>query len=240
MTREEIVDGLYRGDSKAIEEAINVLQQAPCADCVSRQSVVYIIKSYIHEIITESGMDKNARMNNVLRLIADLISTMQPVTPSQGWIPCSEGLLEVPKDYVYDTETADFVVYRNKYSGDEIHIKKPTPTYTSDVISKQALYEALYEHFHDDDAPNNITEVTLGSVRNFVKNFPSAEPTHGTCKDCAMKRLDKSESEEVGAEKYFCPVLGNYVDETSDFYCAAFEKRDIVVKEETEYTKEGQ
>lgn len=45
------------------------------------------------------------------------------------------------------------------------------------------------------------------------------------CKDCAIKKLDKSESEEVGAEKYFCPVVGNYVDETPDFYCANFEKR---------------
>lgn len=227
MTREEIVDGLYRGDSKAIEEAINVLQQAPCEDCVSRQSVVYIIKSYIHEIITESGMDKNEHTNKVLRLIADLIETMQPVTPSsQGWIPCSEGLPEIPKDYVYDTETEDFVVYRNKYLGDEIHVKKPVPTYTLGVISKQALYQALYEHFHDNDAPNNITEVTLGSVRNFVKNFPCLTPTQGTCKDCSIKKLDKAESEEVGAEKYFCPVVCGYVDETPDFYCEKFENGD--------------
>lgn len=95
---------------------------------------------------------------------------------------------------------------------------------SEDCVSRHALYESLYEHFHEDN-PNNITEVTLGSVRNFVKNFPSVQPAHGTCKDCAMKRLDKSESEEVGAEKYFCPVVGNYVDETPNFYCAAFEKR---------------
>lgn len=131
---------------------------------------------------------------------------------------------EIPKDYVYDTETKDFVVYRHKYSGDEIHIKKLTPIYTLGVISKQELYEALYERFHDEDSPNNITEVTLGSVRNFVKNFPCVTPTQGTCKDCSIKKLDKAESEEVGAEKYFCPVVGNYVDETPTFYCASFEK----------------
>lgn len=45
-----------------------------------------------------------------------------------------------------------------------------------DCVSRQALYESLYEHFHDDDNPSNITKVTLGSVRNFVKNFPSATP----------------------------------------------------------------
>lgn len=47
-----------------------------------------------------------------------------------------------------------------------------------DLISRKALYEALYEHFHDEDAPNNITEITLGSVRNFLKDFPSVAPTH--------------------------------------------------------------
>lgn len=45
-----------------------------------------------------------------------------------------------------------------------------------DAISKKALHKALYDHFHDEDAPNNITEVTLGSVRNFVKDFTSVTP----------------------------------------------------------------
>lgn len=46
-----------------------------------------------------------------------------------------------------------------------------------DAVSRKALYEALYEHFHEEDAPNNITEVRLGAVRNFVKDFPSVTPT---------------------------------------------------------------
>lgn len=45
-----------------------------------------------------------------------------------------------------------------------------------DCISRKALYNALYEHFHDEDAPNNTTEVRLGAIRNFVKDFPSAMP----------------------------------------------------------------
>jgi len=32
MTREEIIQGLYRGDSKAIKEAIKILEQEPCED----------------------------------------------------------------------------------------------------------------------------------------------------------------------------------------------------------------
>lgn len=45
-----------------------------------------------------------------------------------------------------------------------------------DAVSRKDLYNALYDRFHDEDSPNNITEVTLGSVRNFVKGFPSVTP----------------------------------------------------------------
>jgi hypothetical protein len=36
---------------------------------------------------------------------------------------------EIPKDYKYDTETNDFLVYRHIYTGHEIHIEKPVPRY---------------------------------------------------------------------------------------------------------------
>lgn len=35
----------------------------------------------------------------------------------------------VPKDYVYDTDTDEFLVYRNKYTGREIHIVKDPDVY---------------------------------------------------------------------------------------------------------------
>lgn len=38
-------------------------------------------------------------------------------------------IYEIPKDYKYDTETEDFLVYRHKYTGDEIHIERPIPLY---------------------------------------------------------------------------------------------------------------
>lgn len=50
------------------------------------------------------------------------------------------------------------------------------------------------------------------------------EPKIITCKDCSVKQFDKSESVETGVEKYFCSVVGNYVDETPNFYCANAEK----------------
>ena len=33
---------------------------------------------------------------------------------------------KIPKEYLYDTETDKCLVYRNKYTGKEIHIIKPT------------------------------------------------------------------------------------------------------------------
>lgn len=43
-----------------------------------------------------------------------------------------------------------------------------------DCISREKLDKALYERFHEEDSPNNITDVRLGEVRNFIKSFPPA------------------------------------------------------------------
>lgn len=51
------------------------------ADCISRQTVINYVKSYIHEIISESGEDKNARTNRILRAIINSVETMPIVTP---------------------------------------------------------------------------------------------------------------------------------------------------------------
>ena len=39
MTREKIIQGLYRGDSRAIKEAIKALEKEPCEDAISRKAV---------------------------------------------------------------------------------------------------------------------------------------------------------------------------------------------------------
>lgn len=74
------------------------LGQAPCEGAVSKKAVGYIIKSHIHEIITESGTDKNAHTNAVLRAINNLVDAMPSVTPTQTWISVSERL---PKEFSY-------------------------------------------------------------------------------------------------------------------------------------------
>ena len=44
MTREKIIQGLYKGDSRAIKEAIKALEQEPCDDTVSREAVKELFK----------------------------------------------------------------------------------------------------------------------------------------------------------------------------------------------------
>ena len=39
--------------------------------------------------------------------------------------------MDIPKGYIYDTETPDFYVYRHKYTGDEIHRSKNPPLYVN-------------------------------------------------------------------------------------------------------------
>ncbi len=46
----------------------------------------------------------------------------------------------------------------------------------SDCIIRKELDKALYDHFHDEDSQTNMTDVSLGAIRNFVRNFPSVYP----------------------------------------------------------------
>ena len=55
----------------------------------------------------------------------------QPITPSEHYAwRFVKALLEktptftLPVDYVYDCETSEFIVFKNKYNGKEIHVEK--------------------------------------------------------------------------------------------------------------------
>lgn len=66
---------------------------------------------------------------------------------------------EIPKDYSYDTETNEFYVYRNIYTGDEIHIAKQPPLYikaipipkkaTKGDMARAMLSDFTFEDFGD-------------------------------------------------------------------------------------------
>ena len=86
MTRKYII---VADDSiKGFDEEIAKLEREwgaeeiePCEDAISREAVKYYIQAHIHEIISESGVDKNAHTNRVLRMIINGIETM----PSIGY-----------------------------------------------------------------------------------------------------------------------------------------------------------
>lgn len=70
------------------------------SDCVSREAVMYYIQSHINEIITESGIDKNAHTNSILRALLNGVKTMPSVQPERAkgewenanddWLVCGE------------------------------------------------------------------------------------------------------------------------------------------------------
>lgn len=85
MTKEAIVDGLYRGDSTAIKDAINVLQQPPCEDAISRQDT-------LKTIIKHLGIRSEEYLLPAEEAIYKVVKNMPPVTPAQRWTPVSEKL----------------------------------------------------------------------------------------------------------------------------------------------------
>ena len=95
MTREEAIaffkdmNECTYGNLEAVEMAIKALEQKPTTkndlgvDCISRDAVKYYIQAHIHEIITESGIDKNSHTNGVLRALLNGVDTMPSVTPQE-------------------------------------------------------------------------------------------------------------------------------------------------------------
>ena len=57
MTKEEIIQGLYRGDSRAIKEAIKTLEKETCEDAISRKSMLDYLK-YSHGEMSEEEFIK--------------------------------------------------------------------------------------------------------------------------------------------------------------------------------------
>lgn len=51
----------------------------------------------------------------------------------------------IPKDYVYDTETEEFTVYRHKYTGDEIHVIKDPATYIVGSATDKERFSSLFK-----------------------------------------------------------------------------------------------
>ena len=89
-TRDEVEEALDLAiSSLETDEAYQLEYEQPefCADCISRESVKYYIQAHIHEIISESGTDKNAHTNAILRALLNGVATMPSVYPKSDAIP---------------------------------------------------------------------------------------------------------------------------------------------------------
>ena len=105
MTREKIIQGLYRGDSRAIKEAIEALEQEPCEDAISKQSMLDYLK-YLHGEMPEEEFIKE-------------LPSVTPARKKEEWIPCDEKLPKpnelvdnVRKYYLIQDEYGDMCVAR--------------------------------------------------------------------------------------------------------------------------------
>lgn len=59
---------------------------------------------------------------------------------------------------------------------------------SKDLINRKELDKALYERFHEEDSPNNITDVPLGMVRSFIKNFQPPVNPQELCDDTISRQ----------------------------------------------------
>ena len=76
---------------------------------------------------------------------------------------------EIPKDYKYDTETAEFEVYRHIYTGDEIHILKEPQLYRYDepMIPVKEIKDLIEEYTDSQRRTDYISKVGEVEGRDF-------------------------------------------------------------------------
>ena len=91
MTREKIIQGLYRGDSRAIKEAIKTLEKEPCEDAISKSDVFEILGNLMS---IPYDFDRQINEKDVSESM-DEIRVLPSVTPTrkkEEWISCDEKL----------------------------------------------------------------------------------------------------------------------------------------------------
>lgn len=92
---------------------------------------------------------------------------------------------EIPKDYKYDTETKDFLVYRHKYTGDEIHVEKPIPLYRLKQEPKTGHWKYIQ---YDKPSIGNWHCSECGRIVFLLKSQKSSEnPLYDYCPWCGAK-----------------------------------------------------
>ena len=93
-------------------------------DCISRDVVKNYIQAHIHEIITESGEDKNKHTNRVLRSMIHGVNCMPSVTPQE------------PKTGHWIEKAEDYYKAINEYGGG---VDENTDYFTDDIACPKCL-----------------------------------------------------------------------------------------------------
>ena len=103
MTREEAIKHgkeqleVFGGEHREfIDMAIKALEQEPCEDCVSRQSVSEFLRNHAKDF-------EDAKFRMAFMTASSLVENadnISPVTPIQRWIPVSERLPEEDEEYL--------------------------------------------------------------------------------------------------------------------------------------------
>ena len=109
MNKEEIIQGLYRGDSRAIKEAIKALEKEPCEDAISKSDVFEILGNLMS---IPYDFDRQINEKDVSESM-DEIMALPLVTPKKdSWIPCSE---RMPKQNEYIGNMCEYYLIQDEY-----------------------------------------------------------------------------------------------------------------------------
>ena len=190
-------------------------------DLISRQAVIYYIKPYIQEIITESGVDKNERTNRILRLIINGIETMptgrgcRHEEDAEDCTSRQEAIRAIQAEY-YDhavgIDIVDIVAHLPSV------IPKPEQEPCEDCISRR---EALsHKHIvYDDDGigcsvvrvdeimalPSATPQTKTGKWERYVNDYIKCSKcgalvksyhSYKYCPKCGCRMVELQESEE--------------------------------------------
>ena len=116
MTREKIIQGLYRGDSRAIKEAIKTLEKEPCEDAISKSDVFEILGNLMS---IPYDFDRQINEKDVSESM-DEIRVLPSVTPTrkkEEWISCDEKL---PKPNELVDNVREYYLIQDEYG--DMHV----------------------------------------------------------------------------------------------------------------------
>lgn len=128
---EEVVTAIQNGEDYRYDIHTTIAQGIPyesSGDLISREALKQMMPAPIE--------DEYKRVHQII--------DNAPSVP----LPNEQIIPDIPKDYLYDTETTEFYVYRNKYTGKEIHIVKNPPSYILDKRPQgEWIGNAFDEHY---------------------------------------------------------------------------------------------